>query len=194
MVPEIVSSESGKYTLEIEPGTVGSVLKVEYDTDGDGTLDEIAPSFIELPMLTKPISGQYFSSKSVSSITGKVVGGSCQLPIPSDQGDIVVTIEAVNGCYTDEAIVDELGDYAFTDIPPINYNISVYHPDPTIDEAFDAEFVSVISGPVSHDFVYYSPLILEMSDVAIAHEDASGGSINDVDGLNEYIVLSLIHI
>ena len=54
--------------------------------------DTFVPTFIELPMLSRPISGQYFQSKNKSDISGVVAGGDCECSIASEQGDMTVTI------------------------------------------------------------------------------------------------------
>ena len=109
-------------------------------------------------MLTKPLSGQYFSSDKTSNISGTVAGGDCEFSLTTDAGDIEVTLSAVNGCYEETVVVDESSNqYHFDDVPPLIYNISVYHPDPEI--VFDADTISVESRDRDDkDFIYYAPL------------------------------------
>ena len=77
--------------------------------------DEFEPNFIELPLITRPIAGQYFSSKKTSNISGVVAGGDCEFSIASEAGDTEVTISAVNGCYEETVVVDENNNYYFDD-------------------------------------------------------------------------------
>jgi len=156
LIPPVYTSESGKFTIELEPGSIGSIVSVDYsEHDSDDLFD---PTYIELPMLTKPLSGQYFSSDKTSNIAGIVAGGDCEFSLATDAGDIEVTLSAVNGCYEETVVVDEsTNQYYFDDVPPLIYNISVYHPDPEI--VFDADTISVESRDRDDkDFIYYAPL------------------------------------
>ena len=73
---------------------IGSIVSVNY---GEHDLDDLFdPTYIELPMLTKPLSGQYFSSDKTSNISGTVAGGDCEFSLTTDAGDIEVTLSAVN--------------------------------------------------------------------------------------------------
>ena len=123
LIPPVYTSESGKFTIELEPGSIGSIVSVDYsEHDSDDLFD---PTYIELPMLTKPLSGQYFSSDKTSNISGTVAGGDCEFSLTTDAGDIEVTLSAVNGCYEETVVVDEsTNQYYFDDVPPLIYNIS----------------------------------------------------------------------
>ena len=69
LIPPLKTSEDGKFTIELEPGTVGSVMRAVYGND------TFVPTFIELPMLSRPISGQYFQSKNKSDrLTESIIG------------------------------------------------------------------------------------------------------------------------
>ena len=177
LIPPLKTSEDGKFTIELEPGTVGSVMRAVYGND------TFVPTFIELPMLSRPISGQYFQSKNKSDISGVVAGGDCEFSIASEQGDMTVTISAVNGCYEETVVVDESDNsYSFTDVPPLIYNISAYHPDPDI--IFDADTVSAEEGNRDGiDFIYYAPLQFSFSGSVEQYSDADE-EISEDDGVN----------
>ena len=117
LIPPMYTSEDGKFIIELEPGSVGSMLKPVYES--------ILAQFHRAPLITRPIAGQYFSSKKTSNISGVVAGGDCEFSIASEAGDTEVKA-AVNGCYEETVIVDENNNYYFHDVLLI-YNISVYH-------------------------------------------------------------------
>ena len=176
LVPPIKTSEDGKFTVELEPGTAGSVLRSVYGSD------EFEPTFIELPMLTRPISGQYFSSKTTSDITGIVAGGDCEFSLATDLGPIEVTLSAVNGCFEETVTVNETDNtFSFPGVPPLIYNISVYHPNPDI--VFDADTVSAVDGDNAKEFIYYAPLEFGFVGNVVQHGNVSEDIPSD-DGIN----------
>ena len=174
--PPIMTDEDGKFVVEIEPGNAGHLLTVDFNSH------EFEPSFIELPMMTKPISGQYFYDKTMRSASGIVAGGSCKLPLPLDEDQqIEVTLAAVNSCIEKTVIADENGNWSADSLPPGIYNISVYHPDPAI--VFDADTLSLEQGDREKEFYYYAPLQVEFvkSSTSLSDPSIDDGGLATLD-------------
>ena len=156
LIPPVYTDSDGKFTLDLEPGSIGQIVTVDY------LGGEMEPAFIELPLMTRPISGQYFGDKTVRNLSGSVGGGECMVPLPLNEGEqIEVTLTAVDGCFEETVIVDDIGNYSFAELPPIIYNLSVYHPDPDI--VFDADTVSLETQDREKFFSYYAPLNIAFS-------------------------------
>jgi hypothetical protein len=154
LIPPIFTDADGKYIVDIEPGSVGKLLSVSFNDH------DFIPPVIELPLITVPITGLYFDDTKTYDVTGIVVGGSCKFPITSDQGDIKVTFSSVSGCIEKTVVPDTLtGAFTCSDLPPIIYNVSVYHPNPDI--LFTADTLSLEDGDRSREFVYQAPLETE---------------------------------
>ena len=170
LFPKIYSDETGKYIVEIEPGIAGDLISIDYEEH------EFDPSFIELPTMTRPLSGQYFYDKELRSLNGIVAGGSCQFPLPLNEGEeISVTLTAVDNCIEKIVVPDSLGNWSIDSLPPIIYNISAYHPNPDI--TFDADTISLVDRNRTKEFIYYAPL-------EVIFVDGSTSIMDDDDGLS----------
>jgi len=149
LLPPIFTDENGRFIAEFEPGAKGQQISVSYREH------DIAPGFIELPRITVPITGLFFEDIVKREIGGKVVGGACSFPITPSQGQLEVTARSVDGCI-EETVVPHVdnGTYTIKDLPPINYQLSVAHPNPEIDAFFAAENLSLEQESQTFDFVY----------------------------------------
>ena len=78
------------------------------------------------------------------------------VPLPLNEEQIEVTLTAVDGCFEETVIVDDIGNYSFTELPPIIYNLSVHHPDPDI--VFDADTVSLETYKIEKSSFLIMPL------------------------------------
>ena len=181
--PTIITDENGKFTVEVEPGNAGNLLTVNFNSH------EFEPSFIELPMMTKPLSGQYFYDKTIRSASGIVAGGACQLPLPLDTGQqIEVTLSAINTCIEKIAVADSQGNWSVDSLPPGIYNISVYHPNPDI--VFDADTLSLEHINRTKDFIYFSELQVEIVNGSTTFNDSlNTGSGDGID--SDALILSV---
>ena len=161
-IPPIYTDADGKFIVELEPGAVGQRLSCRYKTPGSGVGDiaeefhEFIPQSIELPMMVQPISGLFFDDRTTRVISGVVGGGDCKYPINPSQGQIEVTFHSVSGCIEETIIPDLItGAYVSPDLPPLEFQVTVNHPDPNIE--FDGRNVSlVLENKDSLDFIYYS--------------------------------------
>ncbi|MCF7918325.1 MAG: T9SS type A sorting domain-containing protein [Candidatus Cloacimonetes bacterium] len=158
LVPPIYTDADGKWIIELEPGSTGDIIQPVFE------LHEFIPPFIELPLIASPRTGLYFSDQEFREITGKVAGGSCRFPITPSQGQIEVTVRAVNGCIEKSVVPHPVtGEYKIEDLPPFIYQIWIDHPNPEIDAFFDAETLSLEEEDRVYDFIYYAP-----PDVAVS--------------------------
>lgn len=155
--PPISTDENGKFVAEFEPGSTGNLLSASTEKYA------FAPSFIELPKVTRPIAGLSFNLTTTYTISGKVGGGDCRLPI----GESKVVIQSLNGCFTDTVDVDaQSAEYTFEALPPLVYSVAVIHESSTIQNYFNtqgAQEVDLRNGDTTNiDFVYYAPLMVEV--------------------------------
>jgi len=154
LIPPIFTDADGKYIVDIEPGSAGKLLSIKFKDH------EFLPPVIELPLITTPITGLYFDNTKTYDATGIVAGGSCKFPITSDQGNIEVTFSSVSGCIEKTVIPDTLtGAFTCSDLPPIIYNVTVNHPNPSI--SFTADTLSLEDRNRTREFVYQAPLETE---------------------------------
>ena len=114
LFPNNYTDGTGKYIVEIEPGIAGDLISIDYEEH------EFDPAYIELPTMTRPLSGQYFYDKELRTLSGIVAGGSCQYPLPLNEGEeISVTLTAVNNCIEKIVVPDSLGNWSLDSLPPI---------------------------------------------------------------------------
>jgi hypothetical protein len=152
LIPPIYTDADGKWTVELEPGSIGDIISPICDDH------QFTPPFIELPMITSPRTGLYFSDQELREISGIVAGGSCEYPITPSQGQIEVTVRAVNGCIEKTISPDAAtGYYEIGDLPPLIYQIWMHHPNPNIDSFFTADTLSLESEDREFNFIYYAP-------------------------------------
>ena len=148
-IPPLFTDEDGKFILEMEPGSTGDLITCSYDNH------EFLPPLLELPMIVQPIAGLFFDDKTAYDLSGYVAGGSCKYPITPDQGQIEVTITSVSGCFTETVVPDaSTGLYEFSDLPPLIFNISVSHPDPSIE--FAADTISLKDSDRTREFIHHA--------------------------------------
>ncbi len=139
----------GKFIVELEPGSSGDLLSCRYQDH------DFIPPFIELPMISAPLTALYFDDTMTHNISGIVAGGACEYPITPSQGDITVTLTAVNNCIETSVVPDtSLGTWSLQNLPPLIYNITVDHPDPAIDNFFSGDTVQLGQADRVKDFIY----------------------------------------
>lgn len=149
--PPIYTDADGKFILELEPGSTGKRLSVRYQDH------EFLPPFIELPLIVTPITGLYYDDAVTRDISGKVAGGVCEFPITPSQGQIEVTFRAINGCIETTVVPDSTtGRFEVKDLPPLIYQATIDHPDPSINDFFTGDTMSLEDNDGSINFVYRS--------------------------------------
>ena len=178
IIPPVYTDSDGKFTVDIEPGSSGNLISASYSDH------EFTPAFIELPILTAPLTGQYFDDLTTRTASGTVGGGTCGVPL----GDyITVTLSAVDGCIEEVVDVDSLGNWVSGDLPPIIYNVSVYHPSEDIDLAFGADTMSLEDSDRTRNFTYRSDLKVEFVDGSTMTAEGYAD-----DGLDDFCSIGLI--
>ncbi|TAK56808.1 MAG: T9SS type A sorting domain-containing protein, partial [Bacteroidetes bacterium] len=152
--PQTFTGKDGKFIIEFEPGSTHKIYP-RYKNHN------FLPSFIEVKNIKQPIFyTRPFLNLEKRTIEGFVAGGTCKLPIGVSEVEIV----SVNGCINSVVQTDPLtGYYSAGNLPPINYNIFVHHPNPAI--AFDGEQISVVDSSMAHDFIYRAPLEVRMENI-----------------------------
>jgi len=163
LIPPVYTDADGKWTVDLEPGSIGDIISAYFAEH------EFSPPFIELPMITSPRTGLYFSDQELREVSGVVAGGSCEFPITPSQSQIEITVRAVNGCIEKTVVPDILtGSYTIGNLPPLNYQIWINHPDPNIDSFFAADNISLEEENCEYDFIYYAPPQIAVNDIPSA--------------------------
>jgi hypothetical protein len=131
--PPIFTDSDGRWVGDFEPGA--SVIMTPRYVD---TTHRFSPGFFETRNLSRPISGVGFQNTTKREVSGQIAGGACRLSINDLDAPVRIKIAALNGCYEQELIVENLaGNYLLKQLPPIPMAVSiVYHPNPTIYDAF----------------------------------------------------------
>ncbi|MEW6752418.1 MAG: LamG-like jellyroll fold domain-containing protein [Candidatus Latescibacterota bacterium] len=152
LAPPVYTDATGKFIAEFEPGATRQRISARY-------LDhQFTPPFIELPRITAPMTGFYLNDREKREVTGRVVGGSCGFPITPSQGEIRVTLSAIDGCVSVGAVPDaQTGAFSVRGLPPLLYQVTVDHPDPAVDAFLTGDTLSLELANGQIDFVYRSP-------------------------------------
>ena len=131
LLPPVYTDKDGKFTLELEPGTTSAFMipkRDGYDFD---------PGFIELPRIVRPLAGMKYETTTTRKLKGVVAGGECLYAT----GDANVRLLANDGCYEKVVAIDAAtGEFEATEVPPLNYQVSVVdHENTTIQSFFDTK-------------------------------------------------------
>lgn len=158
IVPPVFTDEDGKFILELEPGTANAFLSAEFE----GYVMD--PGFIELPTLVRPISGLKFEVSTTRNIKGIVGGGECLFPT----GTADIRIVSTDGCYEKTVTVNATtGVFEATNIPPIQYEVSVInHSDTQVQASFDLSGAVTVDVRAENDsiaFIYNSETKVRMT-------------------------------
>lgn len=89
--PKILTDSTGKFTVELDPGTTAVLTPVFED-------HVFVPVFWEVTNVVNPIAGILFSDITTRKVSGKVAGGLCQKSIikaPPGQGQGTVCVVKV---------------------------------------------------------------------------------------------------
>jgi len=151
LVPPNYTDADGKWIIELEPGSTGDIIVPNYNDHN------FIPPLIELPLISSPRTGLYFSDQELRTLSGIVAGGNDHCTITPRDGNIEVTIRAVNGCL-ESSVRPNLnnGEFTFEDLPPLMYQIFIDHPNSDIDGFFNADTLSLEDADGVYDFIYYS--------------------------------------
>lgn len=160
-VPPIYSDSTGRFVVELDPGTTAELTPKLAD-------HVFSPMSRQVININAPIAGVLFNDLTTRSITGQVAGGHCKLPIISPTGspfptDCRITVASRDKCYEKTMLIDnEAGLYEFNDLPPIEVTIAITkHNNPLIYEDFQAQGGRTINlqkqDSLGVDFIYIAP-------------------------------------
>ncbi len=109
----------GYYLLEVEPGRTVTIVPHKGGRD-PGHFSPRTKTFFNV---TSPQSKSFVDSK-LRTLRGSVTGGACELPL-GPAGIAEITLSAEDGCFSTYTMVDAAGNYAFENIAPMKYSLSV---------------------------------------------------------------------
>ncbi len=135
-IPPVKTDANGYFVAEFEPGT-SHILTPFY---GD---HNFIPANWEIVNIISPVAGLVFKDQTVRALHLDIFGGpeGCKSPIIPSAGKIVVTYQSTPSCFTLTDTLDTGVRLTRTDLPPLNYNITVQHPAPGV--AMDGITVSL---------------------------------------------------
>ncbi|MBC8197683.1 MAG: T9SS type A sorting domain-containing protein [Candidatus Marinimicrobia bacterium] len=158
----------------------------QYQAESNSEEAIFTPGEINLPMVTQPLSGLYFNDKTVRETMGIVAGGTCNMSIPPSQGNIMVSINSINGCYENQIIFDnDQINYNFNNLPPLQYNLTVSHPDPSIDAEFQGESIDLENQNFfNSEFIFQPDIYIVWGDIFKAKRNSENELEEDYLNLN----------
>ena len=132
-VPPIITDAEGYFSGDFEPGSSFKLTPKFQDR-------QFIPGFYEINRIVVPKAGIVFNDQTKRSIAGKITGGLCQKSIVPNQGGVKLFLEAENTCFDQQLNIDQFGtvDFAFENLPPLPYNLSIEHPVQEVADAFNA--------------------------------------------------------
>ena len=159
--PAIFTDSTGKFIVELDPGTTAVLTPVLED-------HVFAPASRQVFNVNAPIAGIIFNDLTKRRISGQIAGGHCKLPIIAPTGsafptDCRITVSTKDKCFEKVILVnDEAGFYDFTDLPPLEMTIAITkHNNPNIYNDFQAQggrTINLLSkDSTGVDFIYIAP-------------------------------------
>ncbi|RMH74344.1 MAG: LamG domain-containing protein, partial [Gemmatimonadetes bacterium] len=157
--PQVFTEEDGSFLVELIPGT-SPRLTVRKD-DHRITLENGA-LFFQPQNITQPIANVLFLDQTRRSITVDVVGGQCNqalTPIPGTEEEFTVTVNSIPSCLSRQLVVDGTR-ITFENLPPLNYEVTVQHPDPVV--TFEGRQISVVDTNKSMEFRFRNDPVVDL--------------------------------
>ncbi|MEZ4894090.1 MAG: LamG-like jellyroll fold domain-containing protein [Saprospiraceae bacterium] len=164
--PIIRTDSTGKFTVELDPGTTAK-LTPKYEDH------QFVPSDWEVVNVTSPRAGLLFNDITTRTISGQIAGGHCKKPIitldpPQFASDCRVTVSTKDKCYERTIPVDNIdGFFEFDDLPPLEMTLAITkHNNPLVYEDFQAQGGKTIDlakdDSLGVEFIYISEPQLEV--------------------------------
>lgn len=161
--PKIFTDEEGKFLVDFDPGFSG-ILTPKYENH------TYSPASWEVSNVTSPIAGILFNNTVKRKISGKVVGGLCELSILNEPGTptgtfCTVKVSTPDGCLErihTFGLGEENGDFEFNNLPPVEQMVLavVEHSDPNIKTYFEVSGGSILDISLQDtvkDMIYFAP-------------------------------------
>lgn len=152
VVPPVITDETGKFVVELEPG---SSVRLSPRFEDHSFL----PANYEVVNITQPVANVVFENMENRTLQGVVAGGECLLPI----GVSNVTIRSLSGCFEREVSTDDTGRFTAENLPPLQMAVIVNHPDPNITNALPGQEVSLVVSDNVVEFKYRADPILDLT-------------------------------
>lgn len=116
----VLTNNEGFYRVEVEPGA--NVTVQPYKASRDTLLDFTPRKEVFTNVVTNKTAN--FIDTKTRNLRGSVTGGVCGYPL-GPVGLLRVEVKPTTGLFTKEVTVDAVGNYAFPNLPPQAYQISV---------------------------------------------------------------------
>jgi len=116
----VLTNNEGFYRVEVEPGA--NVTVQPYKASRDTLLDFTPRKEVFTNVVTNKTAN--FIDTKTRNLRGSVTGGVCGYPL-GPVGLLRVEVKPTTGLFTKEVAVDAVGNYAFPNLPPQAYQISV---------------------------------------------------------------------
>lgn len=130
-----ITDEDGYYRVEVEPG---ADAVIEPQMDGRDTT-HFSPKRVSFTNVVEPQS-QDFTDLFTRELRGTVGGGTCQLPL-GPAGFATVILTSATECFSDTAVLDAGGNYRFTHLPIMQYEMKV---EVNIQQEYDPEIPEML--------------------------------------------------
>jgi hypothetical protein len=155
--PRIYTDSTGKFTIDLEPGTTARLTPVFED-------HQFIPAFWEVINVSSPIAGILFTDMTKRKIKVQVAGGECKKSILTPSTVCLVKVASLDECFVrTETMPYPDGQYDFEDLPPLEQmTVSVIeHSNPDVKTFFQVQggsTVDLTERDTAINFIYFSPL------------------------------------
>lgn len=159
--PRIFTDSTGKFTVDLEPGTT-AVLSPVFEQH------QFIPASWEVINVTSPIAGILFSDVTTRKIKVQVAGGDCKKSVLTPTTVCLVKVASLDECFVrTETMPYPDGKFDFNDLPPLEQmTVTVTeHSNPLIKTFFQVTggaTVDLTDRDTAINFIYYSPLQISL--------------------------------
>ncbi|MFN0014906.1 MAG: LamG domain-containing protein, partial [Saprospiraceae bacterium] len=160
--PRIYTDSTGKFTIDLEPGTSTRLTPVFEE-------HQFVPTFWEVLNVSSPIAGILFSDITKRKVKVQVAGGECKKSILTPSTVCLVKVASLDECFVrTETMPYPDGQYDFEDLPPLEQmTVSVIeHSNPDVKTFFQVQggsTVDLTERDTAINFIYFSPLQIALN-------------------------------
>ncbi|MEQ1745218.1 MAG: LamG-like jellyroll fold domain-containing protein [Saprospiraceae bacterium] len=160
--PRIFTDSTGKFTIDLEPGTTATLTPVFEE-------HQFIPAFWEVINLSSPIAGILFNDITTRKIKVLVAGGECKKSILTPSTVCLVKVASLDECFVrTETMPYPDGQFDFEDLPPLEQmTVSVIeHSNPDVKTFFQVQggsTVDLTERDTAINFIYFSPLQIALN-------------------------------
>lgn len=155
--PRIFTDSTGKFTIDLEPGTT-AMLSPTFEQH------QFVPAFWEVYNVSSPIAGILFNDITTRKIKVQVAGGDCKKSVLTPSTVCLVKVASLDECFVrTETMPYPDGQFEFEDLPPLEQmTVAVTeHSNPVIKNFFQVlggSTVDLTERDTAINFIYYAPL------------------------------------